>query len=142
MLRRIKKWFGAQRDPEPWKANASNRKPVTAPRKVQVRSSRVAPTQRPPANEPSQGELTLASDVPSDEAIAFDAELRLVEEVDSLGPGKNVLSHRTLYRVETGTYETLQLVDGPAVEEPVETVDPYDPYNTGSFDQWEKPRRK
>ena len=72
----------------------------------------------------------------------FDAELRLVEEVDSLGPGKNVLSHRTLYRVETGTYETLQLVDGPAVEEPVETVDPYDPYNTGSFDQWEKPRRK
>jgi len=68
------------------------------------------------------------------------------DETADLGPGKNVLSHRPIYQLETGSYETLKIVDGPTVEDDDDAeIDPYNPYNTGSFDRsrnWDKQFRK
>lgn len=56
------------------------------------------------------------------------------EHVD-LGPGKSVIARRPKYKLESGTYDTLEIV------EDAEDVG-IDPYNSGSFERkknWDKP---
>jgi hypothetical protein len=49
------------------------------------------------------------------------------------GPGKNVLVRNKYLREETGTHETLKIIDDSAIESNDE--DGIDPYNTGRFDR-------
>ena len=55
------------------------------------------------------------------------------------GPGKNVLIRSRFVREDTGTHETLRILDEAAIDSREETG--IDPYNTGQFDRsrnWEK----
>jgi hypothetical protein len=55
------------------------------------------------------------------------------------GDPQNVLVRRKYYREETGTHETLKIVDDSIVDTGEETG--IDPYNTGNFDRsrnWDK----
>jgi len=57
------------------------------------------------------------------------------------GPGKNVFARNKLIREETGTHETLKIVDEDLLEQIEE--DGIDPYNTGRFDRsksWDSSR--
>jgi hypothetical protein len=64
-------------------------------------------------------------------------------QIESLGPGKNVLVRNKYVREETGTHETLKILDDSLVDSGEESG--IDPYNTGSFDRsknWTKRFRK
>ena len=57
----------------------------------------------------------------------------LTSEIESNGPGKNVLIRNKFVREDTGTHETLKILDDSIVETGEETG--IDPYNTGEFDR-------
>ena len=67
-----------------------------------------------------------APNFPDNEA-AFDGS------IESQSPGKNVLVRKKYVREDTGTYETLKIVDDSILESPDE--DGIDPYNSGQFDR-------
>ena len=59
--------------------------------------------------------------------------------IEDGGPGKNVLMRTKYQREDTGTHETLRIIDEDALNNPDE--DGIDPYNTGKFDRskhWDK----
>lgn len=120
MLNFIRKWFSARDEDDA---------PPPAARRAAARAPRAAHPTAPDVgrNAPESDEL-------------------FPDETDDLGPGKNVLSHRPIYQLETGSYETLKIVDGPTVDNDDDAeVDPYNPYNTGGFDRsrnWDKQFRK
>ncbi len=63
--------------------------------------------------------------------------------VESRGPGKNVLVRNKYIREDTGTHETLKIVDDTLVDSGEE--DGIDPYNSGEFDRsknWNQRFRK
>lgn len=63
--------------------------------------------------------------------------------IESVGPGKNVLVRNKYIREETGTHDTLKIVDDSIVDSGEATG--LDPYNTGQFDRskkWEQRFRK
>lgn len=63
--------------------------------------------------------------------------------IEDNGPGKNVLIRNKYIREDTGTHETLTILDDSAIETKEETG--IDPYNTGQFDRsrnWDKRFRK
>ena len=53
--------------------------------------------------------------------------------IEDGGPGKNVLVRNKYVREDTGTHETLKIVDDSILESDEESGD--DPYNTGRFDR-------
>jgi hypothetical protein len=60
------------------------------------------------------------------------------------GPGKNVLVRNRFIREDTGTHETLKIVDDSILESEEKEAE-FDPYNTGRFDRgksWDGPSRK
>ena len=64
-------------------------------------------------------------------------------QIDSLGPGKNVLIRNRYVREDTGTHETLKILDDDLVDSGEEAG--IDPYNTGGFDRsrnWDRRFRK
>lgn len=63
--------------------------------------------------------------------------------VESQGPGKNVLIRNRYIREDTGTHETLKILDDSILDSGEETG--IDPYNTGKFDRskkWDQRFRK
>jgi hypothetical protein len=75
------------------------------------------------------------------ELVKFRAELGA--QIADGGPGKNILVRNKFVREESGTHDTLKILDGSLLtgEEP----DGIDPYNTGRFDRsksWEFRSRK
>ena len=86
----------------------------------------------PAAKHPSR-----RHDDPQPAAIETDAQIDTV--VEDGGPGKNVLIRNKYVREETGTYETLKILDDSMIDSGEETG--IDPYNTGDFDRsrnWDK----
>ena len=72
-----------------------------------------------------------------------DADDEIAGQVDSLGPGKNVLIRNRYVREDTGTHETLKILDDDLVDSGEEAG--IDPYNTGGFDRsrnWDRRFRK
>lgn len=68
-----------------------------------------------------------------------DPDPTLTEDIDEDGPRKNVLVRNKYQREDTGTHETLTIVDDSVVDSGEETG--IDPYNTGNFDRsrnWDK----
>jgi hypothetical protein len=68
---------------------------------------------------------------PDPEFVAADENLST--EVESDGTGKNVLIRNKFLREDTGTHETLKILDDSMVDSGEETG--IDPYNTGGFDR-------
>lgn len=63
--------------------------------------------------------------------------------IEDGGPGKNVLVRKRFVREDTGTHETLTILDDSLVE--TDKEDGIDPYNTGQFDRsrtWDSRFRK
>lgn len=65
------------------------------------------------------------------EAASDDANL--APAINDAGPGKNVLIRNRYVREDTGTHETLKILDDSLVDSGEETG--IDPYNTGGFDR-------
>ncbi len=66
-----------------------------------------------------------------------------MDSVESQGPGKNVLVKNRYIRDDTGTHETLKILDESLLEAAEEGG--MDPYNTGAFDRsknWASRTRK
>ena len=64
-------------------------------------------------------------------------------KIETQGPGKNVLIRNRYVREDTGTHETLKILDDSIVDSGEETG--MDPYNTGKFDRskkWDQRFRK
>ncbi|MDH3748298.1 MAG: hypothetical protein OER97_08825 [Gammaproteobacteria bacterium] len=75
----------------------------------------------------------------SDRRTAGKLDPHVAGKIESSGPGKNVLVRNKYQREDTGTHETLKILDGSATESDEETG--IDPYNTGNFDRsknWDK----
>jgi hypothetical protein len=59
--------------------------------------------------------------------------------IEGAGPGKNVLIRNKYVREDTGTHETLKILDDSLLDTEEEAG--FDPYNTGQFDRsrnWDK----
>ncbi len=72
-----------------------------------------------------------------------DLDPNVAGKIESNGPGKNVLERNKYQREDTGTHETLKIIDDSLVDSGEETG--IDPYNTGNFDRsrnWDKRFRK
>jgi hypothetical protein len=88
-----------------------------------TRPQRSKPTQAVPRRQP--------------EVVNFDGELD--GRIEDLGPGKNVLIRNRFVREDTGTHESLKILDDSMIETDEEAG--FDPYNTGNFDRsrnWDK----
>lgn len=75
------------------------------------------------------------------EYVEFDSHVD--GQIDDAGPGKNVLRRHKYIREDTGTHETLSILD-ESVESRTDD-EGIDPYNTGQFDRsrtWDKRFRK
>lgn len=62
--------------------------------------------------------------------------------IEDLGPGKNVLIRNRYVREDTGTHETLKILDDSMIDSDEDAG--FDPYNTGQFDRsknWDKRRK-
>ena len=62
--------------------------------------------------------------------------------IEDNGPGKNVLIRNRYVREDTGTHETLKILDDSMLDTQEEQG--FDPYNTGQFDRsknWDKRRK-
>ena len=60
--------------------------------------------------------------------------------IEGLRPGKTVASRRRFIREDSGTHETLKILDDSIIDDPGDQG--LDPYNTGCFDRsktWDKP---
>ncbi len=89
---------------------------------------RVVPRQVPPRPRPVEAKPIAAAE-PT--LVDFDAELGC--KIEDGGPGKNVLVRNKYLREDTGTHETLKIIDESLIDTG-ETAG-FDPYNTGQFDR-------
>jgi hypothetical protein len=62
-----------------------------------------------------------------------EVETSMSGRIDDAGPGKSVLIRNKYVREDTGTHETLKILDDSLVDSGEETG--IDPYNTGGFDR-------
>ncbi|MDH4314539.1 MAG: hypothetical protein OEW68_06835 [Gammaproteobacteria bacterium] len=78
---------------------------------------------------------------PAPAPVQFDAAV--TGEIEDGGPGKNVLIRNRMVREDTGTHDTLKILDDSLLESEEEFG--IDPYNTGRFDRsqsWSSRTRK
>ena len=64
---------------------------------------------------------------------ADEIETSSAAHIEDAGPGKNVLIRNKYVREDTGTHETLKILDDSLIDTGEETG--IDPYNTGGFDR-------
>lgn len=119
MIKSLKNWFTNR---------FSEESPAPAP---DLRKSGTNASPRPA--RPRQQE------VPRRKPEFVEADEKLAGRIESNGPGKNVLIRNKYVREDTGTHETLKILDDSIVDSGEETG--IDPYNTGGFDRsrnWDK----
>ena len=126
MLERLKNWFE-----ERFSADSASAK-------TPLRQTGARMTPRPRAKPPKTGQK-----VPRPQPEFVDLDPHLSGKIEDAGPGKNVLVRNKYVREDTGTHETLKILDDSVVDSGEETG--IDPYNTGSFDRsrnWDKRFRR
>lgn len=77
--------------------------------------------------------------VPERQPEVVNLDPRVAGRVEESGPGKNVLIRNKYIREDTGTHETLKILDESIID--TEESEGIDPYNTGRFDRsknWDK----
>ena len=72
---------------------------------------------------------------PAPEVPLAQLETDIGGHIEGVGPGKNVLIRNKYLREDTGTHETLKIIDDSLVDSG-ETAG-FDPYNTGKFNRSE-----
>ena len=131
-MQRFLKWLGNLLFPS--RSEPALRQ-TNAPLRVVRPAARPAATRRPPA-----ATETAPDPSPANEPELIDFEAGLDGRIEEVGPGKNVLVRNKYLREDTGTHETLKIIDdtaGDSVDE-----DGFDPYNTGRFDRSKKWKRR
>ncbi len=108
MMQQFLRWLGLRLFPQ-------KAAPEPPPRPVGVRV-------RPPAARPQ---------APKPKPVAYATETG--GKVIDGGPGKNVFVRNRFVREDTGTHETLKILDDSLLEAEEEAG--IDPYNTGRFDR-------
>lgn len=122
MIKSIKNWL---------KDRFSKEQPAAAP---DLRQSGAHAAQRQP--RPTKA---ARQEVPRRKPEFVEPNEVLADRIESNGPGKNVLIRNKFVREDTGTHETLKILDDSIVDSGEETG--IDPYNTGGFDRsrnWDK----
>jgi len=79
--------------------------------------------------------------VPERQPECIDLDPHFHGAIEDNGPGKNVLIRNKYLREDTGTHETLKILDDSIIDTKEE--EGMDPYNTGRFDRprnWDKRR--
>ena len=74
------------------------------------------------------------------EVVNLDTQPR--RKIESRGPGKNVLIRNKYQREDTGTHDTLKILDDAMLDTGED--EGFDPYNTGQFDRsrnWDRSRK-
>jgi len=77
--------------------------------------------------------------VPERQPEYVDLDPQIEGTIEDNGPGKNVLIRNKYVREDTGTHETLKILDDSMID--TEEEEGMDPYNTGRFDRsrnWDK----
>lgn len=118
MIEQLKNWFR-----ERFGGDESADTPA-----LHITGTQTSPRPAPPKQE-----------VPRPSPEFVDADEELADTIESNGPGKNVLIRNKYVREDTGTHETLKILDDSMVDSGEEPGD--DPYNTGGFDRsrnWER----
>ena len=80
--------------------------------------------------------------VPRRQPEFVDLDAHVAGRIEDNGPGKNVLIRNKYVREDTGTHETLKILDDAIID--TEEEEGIDPYNTGQFDRsrnWDKRRK-
>jgi len=80
--------------------------------------------------------------VPRSQPEYVDLDPHVEGRIEDNGPGKNVLIRNKYVREDTGTHETLKILDDSMID--TEEEEGIDPYNTGQFDRsknWDKRRK-
>lgn len=136
MFGRLRIWFKTRfsREEPPPPVARSGAHVSPRPRVRPQHQPQPARQSRPQRQMPARGQP---------EPSNLDTQPRLDGQIESNGPGKNVLIRNRYVREETGTHETLKILDDSAVESGEESG--IDPYNTGGFDRsrhWDKRFRK
>jgi hypothetical protein len=101
-------------------------------------AARISPVPRR-RKPPTPPERVKKQEIPDSLDYSPDGQGRIVDG----GPGKNVLVRSRYVREDTGTHETLKILDDSVLES--EETEEFDPYNTGRFDRsksWDAPARK
>ena len=109
-------------------------------------SNKKSPEKAPPAAKLHQsGAHARPRKAPSKQAIPsrqpefVEPGGQLAGRIEGLGPGKNVLMRNKYVREDTGTHESLKILDESFID--TEESEGIDPYNTGQFDRarnWER----
>jgi len=104
-------------------------------------AGRRAGDKRMPRPQPRPQPRTAVQRYPKIDTVDFGSELggKIVDG----GPGKNVLVRSKYIREDTGTHETLTIIDDSLLE--ADEDDGLDPYNTGRFDSsksWDSSRSR
>lgn len=118
MFERLKNWF----------SGPSGKKEARPSETLKKTGSHVPPRRK-----------TAQKKVPRKQPEFVDADEDLSGRIESNGPGKNVLIRNKYVREDTGTHETLKILDDSLVDSGEESG--IDPYNTGGFDRsknWDK----
>jgi len=79
---------------------------------------------------------------PPSELEVVELDPHVAGRIEDNGPGKNVLIRNRYVREETGTHDTLKILDDSIIDTEEQTG--IDPYNTGQFDRsrnWDKRSR-
>mgnify|MGYP000866434531 FL=1 len=71
--------------------------------------------------------------MPKPDTADVEFDTKISGRIEDAGPGKNVLIRNKYVREDTGTHETLKILDDSMVDSGEETG--IDPYNTGGFDR-------
>jgi len=94
-------------------------------------------------NSPPPARKKSRKAAPEPDPDFVDLDPRISGKIEDAGPGKNVLIRNKFVREDTGTHETLKILDDSMVQSGEETG--IDPYNTGEFDRsrnWDSRFRK
>jgi hypothetical protein len=77
--------------------------------------------------------------VPDRQPEFVDLDPRVSGSIQDTGPGKNVLIRNKYVREDSGTHDSLKILDDSMLD--TDEAEGFDPYNTGQFDRsrnWEK----
>jgi hypothetical protein len=126
MINRLTKWITSKiplkKEPErPNLVQAAVKLRQTGSHNIQ--SKRSTPKQAVPRRQPEY----------------VDLNPHIAGQIEDNGPGKNVLIRNKYVREDSGTHETLKIIDDSIID--TEEAEGIDPYNTGQFDRskhWDK----
>ena len=131
MLEKIKKWI----------QGAGSSQQSTPAQNLHESDAHPRPTQSPHDRHKSADRRKKLDRREQPEDVELDPTV--AGKIESNGPGKNVLIRNKYQREDTGTHETLRIIDDSVLDSNEETG--IDPYNTGNFDRsrnWDKRFRK